>query len=781
MKFRLIITAALSLLLINLYSQERINIGASEPIHFDGEYIAFAQRQVLNNAETTLITGGFTGQVYLNQDTLSSNNIRSGFFAVKDSLDTWKWFKKIDGSGYNQINTSIALDDGWLIAGVFTDTIQVMGSELIADSKQNVFVIKINNDGEYLWAKKFDIAPIGGNQFLKPSLNGSFLLVAEFTGKASINDSVFNAYNNYNCIIGLLNEDGEIEQTTLIKSNNSININAVAISTDGSLLIAGLGKDTVNIGQNSISSESKEFLFLANLDHNLQPSWINKLEGSGRKSITDALFVENGIVISGQYHGGLSYFNEQFPVSIGTHVFLSKLGFDGNMQWLQTIEGNSHKNSSGIVQGDLGLLYLIGSFRGTIEFLGEEYITTSYAHNLFIARYSHDGQPHWITFAKNSDNMQTSIVKGLKPGHLSFIGFNKNEQLSLFGHDIDTLAYGKVYIDLLDCDFAKRPKLPTDTIFCSSVLLDAGEGFEGYLWNNSDTGQTYETFSTGMVFLEVTDKYGCVVRDSVYVEVLPEFEIAISGVDMICPNDGNTMLWIDADAEISWSTGDSGQVIFAIEAGEYTATAINYAGCQAEASVSVSYFDSYPPVLGDFYVVSPEEMLELYPGVYSSYLWNGLFSDSVFVIHGDSYELGLNEFYLEVIDNNGCYYNKEFYVEIMEVIAHSTNANEDEGKQEFQILKSDELCDFSIFPNPGNAPVQLIPEGNDLINLIDSKNTVIEVLAWNAQGELLSKEILDNKYPWMILDGSSLNPGNYLISLVINGKVCNVKKVIVVN
>ncbi|PKP01125.1 MAG: hypothetical protein CVU11_16135, partial [Bacteroidetes bacterium HGW-Bacteroidetes-6] len=59
-----------------------------------------------------------------------------------------------------------------------------------------------------------------------------------------------------------------------------------------------------------------------------------------------------------------------------------------------------------------------------------------------------------------------------------------------------------------------------DTIFsATTVTLDAGPGFTGYLWNDSSTGQTLQVSIPGWYSVTVTNEYGCTATDSVYVDI----------------------------------------------------------------------------------------------------------------------------------------------------------------------------------------------------------------------------------------------------------------------
>lgn len=64
--------------------------------------------------------------------------------------------------------------------------------------------------------------------------------------------------------------------------------------------------------------------------------------------------------------------------------------------------------------------------------------------------------------------------------------------------------------------------LPDTLLAChqDSLVLDAGEGFENYLWSSGDTTQILSVFQTGTYIVLVEDGFGCTATDSTYVNIL---------------------------------------------------------------------------------------------------------------------------------------------------------------------------------------------------------------------------------------------------------------------
>jgi hypothetical protein len=63
--------------------------------------------------------------------------------------------------------------------------------------------------------------------------------------------------------------------------------------------------------------------------------------------------------------------------------------------------------------------------------------------------------------------------------------------------------------------------LGPDTTNCPPITLDPGAGYDSYAWSTTETTQTIEVTSTGTFWVDVTNSFGCVSRDSIDVTVNP--------------------------------------------------------------------------------------------------------------------------------------------------------------------------------------------------------------------------------------------------------------------
>ena len=128
------------------------------------------------------------------------------------------------------------------------------------------------------------------------------------------------------------------------------------------------------------------------------------------------------------------------------------------------------------------------------------------------------------------------------------------------------------------------------TTFCAggSVTLDAGPGFESYLWSpGGETTQTIVVTESGNYTVDVADNNGCEdVSDVVTVTVhpLPTATISPSGPTTFCLGGSVTLDAGDGYAAYQWIPGgESTQTIEVSASGEYSVIVTDMNGCEDES------------------------------------------------------------------------------------------------------------------------------------------------------------------------------------------------------
>ncbi|MFY9151625.1 MAG: PKD domain-containing protein [Prolixibacteraceae bacterium] len=161
---------------------------------------------------------------------------------------------------------------------------------------------------------------------------------------------------------------------------------------------------------------------------------------------------------------------------------------------------------------------------------------------------------------------------------------------------------------------APEIKLRNDTSWCGpgNVLLDAGGGFEKYMWQDGSDKQTFSANQTGDYIVTGTNVFGCLASDTVHVDVFQVPEVRIIGDSLLCGimnsnlnveiGQADSLLWNYSGAA-KWTSIPSG-ITFShakpdaveLRADHFGKYLINYElttinGCTATANFQVGFHD----------------------------------------------------------------------------------------------------------------------------------------------------------------------------------------------
>lgn len=195
--------------------------------------------------------------------------------------------------------------------------------------------------------------------------------------------------------------------------------------------------------------------------------------------------------------------------------------------------------------------------------------------------------------------------------------------------------------------------LGPDTRFCTgdSIILNAGPGFNQYLWNNGMNTQQIFVYAPGSYSITATTADGCRSRDTIVVNSLyplPVVNLGFNGPLCI----GNNQV-LDAGAGFNqyvWSTGHTSQTITINNTGLYAVMVTDQNGCRGYDTAYVTALLPSPAgFLPPDTAVCSYGSISLFPlSSYNQYLWStGSNNVSISISQSGSY-------WLQVRDNNNC-------------------------------------------------------------------------------------------------------------------------------
>lgn len=283
-------------------------------------------------------------------------------------------------------------------------------SSTLDDTYGDIFIQKLNQSGDLLWAKKFggisdDIVNAitvdgSGNVFLTGSFNGT----VDFDPGAN----VFNltAVNN-DIFILKLNNLGNFEWARSVGGTQNDKGFGISLDGLGNIYTTGVFRSTVDFdpgaGVYNISSSGLDDVFILKLNATGTFIWAKQITGSnmdtGNSLKADAA---GNVFITGNFAGitdfdpGAGTYN---LTAVGSNdIFIAKLDASGNLLWAKNFGSISYDNAFSIDIDASGNLYTTGSFASTVDFdpgAGVFNLTSTGAYDIFISKLNSFGNFVW--------------------------------------------------------------------------------------------------------------------------------------------------------------------------------------------------------------------------------------------------------------------------------------------------------------------------------------------------------------------------------------------------
>jgi hypothetical protein len=267
--------------------------------------------------------------------------------------------------------------------------------------------------------------------------------------------------------------------------------------------------------------------------------------------------------------------------------------------------------------------------------------------------------------------------------------------------------------------------LGNDMSVCDSIVLDAGNGYKYYSWDNGSATRYRTVTTSDLYFVKVTDLRGCEGSDSINIIVHPTIDINLGRDTAICHGDTMGLDPGEGFIEYRWNDSLIQQVFPVSESGTYFIHALDSNNCKSSDTINV-IFNPLPVVdLGMDTMIYLYETLKLDagPGM-MHYLWSNNDTIQIISINGSEIEIGAHNFYVMVTDTNNCSNSDSILISVVDNTGF---------EQKLYGLS------LTIYPNPTNNVISVSTPPN--CSIADCKLFSLSGMLLISYGALDASEI----------------------------------------
>lgn len=508
--------------------------------HFGGTGSDAAVALKLDAQNNIYITGYFSDEVDFNPGGTTPYTLTAAagggsdiFVAKLDNTGTVVWAKGMDGATGSDEGRALALDAAGNIhtTGVFYGTVDFdpgSGTQnLTAAGSSEVFVSKLNNNGEFVWAKRLGGSRldsgegIGVDQDGNVYTTGSFQRTADFDPGAATYNLISGA-NSYDVFISKLDSTGSFVWAKQLTGSSPNMGNGLALDTAANIYLTGMFTGTADFDPGTatyaLTAAGGTDIYVAKLDSAGAFVWARQMGGSdpfgGDRGY--GIAVDHwGNAYSTGFFSGTADFNPDasatYDLTAGgsSDIYVSKLDATGNFVWAKALLTTASINwGTAIAVDPSSNVYTTGLFNGTLD-------ADPDASSTPLTAYGNTDVLIHKLYCADTNSAAITITAGCT-------GYVLNgELLTTSG------TYTAVIPNRSGCDSTVTLdltiELPEAIINVNGFVLGTTQTFATYQWYLNGTllpgatGSTYTVSENGNYTVAVTDTLGCTDTSEIYI------------------------------------------------------------------------------------------------------------------------------------------------------------------------------------------------------------------------------------------------------------------------
>tara|TARA_R110002050_G_scaffold74772_6_gene160330 strand:- start:97236 stop:99518 length:2283 start_codon:yes stop_codon:yes gene_type:complete len=356
---------------------------------FGGIGFDFAQKIVIDNNDNVISTGYYNDSVDFDPSANVDNRTTVGYdeiFIQKLNSDgELVWIKSIGGLNYD-VGHSIITDsnDNIFITGHFNGTVDFDPNigvvNLTANgSYDDIFVFKLNVNGELLWVKQVGGASFEEGLSIALDLDDNVYTTGYFSGAIDFDPgSGIHLLTSGGIFLQKLDNDGNFIWAKNMTGGTGLT-RGKSISTDSNnnIYIGGDFSGTVDFdpGPNTINlTANSTDAFITKINSDGDFIWAKQIGGDHSDILNelivdynDDLYITGYFIQSADFDPGPGVFN--LTNGYSPDIYVLKLNLDGEFLWVKQFGGlNSQNKGEGIATDLIGNVFVTGTFADMIDF-----------------------------------------------------------------------------------------------------------------------------------------------------------------------------------------------------------------------------------------------------------------------------------------------------------------------------------------------------------------------------------------------------------------------------
>jgi hypothetical protein len=306
------------------------------------------------------------------------------------------WSKLYQGGSSTTFDVAADAAGNAYAIGVFTGSVDFGGGAVLADGLEDVFVLKLDKTGAFVWLKRFGDADYQYGQGIAVDSAGNVLVAGYFAGSVDFGGGALASAGSEDIFVAKLDPTGAHVWSKRFGDASDQNALSLAVDTAGNVVVLGYFNGAIDFGGGALTSAGLEDIFVAKLSAAAGAHQWSKRFGDAMKQFGTGIAVDSAdnILLAGSFSGSVDLGSGPLTSLGSEDVLVAKLDSAGGYVWASRHGDSSEQNGVGVATDSQGNVLITGHFKGQLGF-GGPVLSAGAVEDIYIAKLTGGGAHVW--------------------------------------------------------------------------------------------------------------------------------------------------------------------------------------------------------------------------------------------------------------------------------------------------------------------------------------------------------------------------------------------------
>jgi hypothetical protein len=394
------------------------------------------------------VCGNYSGTIDLDpgpgQQEFSSFGGDDAFVQKFDPLGNLLWARSFGGINTDQAS-SVTVDPSGdvYITGHFMNTVDfdpgLEGFTRTAVGGKDIFVLKLDALGNYLWSRSFGGSSNDQGNIIKTDQYGNVYITGFFSTTTDFDPgSGVSSYTSNGLLDAFILKLNSMSELQWVKVFGGVDIDqawGIEFDADDQLYVTGVFSQTVDFdpgpGNTTYTSAGAYDAFINKLDSDGNFIWAIAISGPNHVEAYSIKLDElQNIYVVGNFWATPDFDPGPGTVNVSSNgfydIYLLKLDSLGGFIWVKTIGGSGNDFCQSIELDSSGDIFIAGTYQGTVDFnpgIGSAVLSSAGSFDIFVQKLDNSGNFLWVNSFGGSGTDQPFCTYLNATGDLFATGF----------------------------------------------------------------------------------------------------------------------------------------------------------------------------------------------------------------------------------------------------------------------------------------------------------------------------------------------------------------------